>query len=331
MNPTPAFDMERTPRPILSRDADSAYWMARYVERAENLARLLLVSVETFVDLKDLDTTLLDRQWQSICRVMHVDTPARGPAESLSHAIPHYMTFRDDVPGSLVASLTRARENARGIREGISSDMWEHLNALYWSIRADDAPARFTDTPAQFLHSLLTRCMTFHGLTDQTLPHDQRWHFTQLGRYFERITFTCRVMSETIESLAPLPPDAPLRNVRRITTLRACNSLEAYRRAYPGELSPTTVAGFLLLDPTFPRCVRHCVAAARHSAAAIRAEARPRTTDPAERLLGRLQAYLDYADPSDVLPLTDLPSTLSHVTHQIGQAALEVQNSYFLH
>jgi len=170
--------------------------------------------------------------------------------------------------------------------------------------------------------------MNFQGLSDQTLPHDQRWHFAQLGRYFERITFTCRVLAE--ESKAPGPADASLRNLHWATVLRCCNSQEAQRRAHPGELDPAAVAAFLLLDAAFPRSIRHCTYMAKDSISAISSEVRPRAMDPAERILGRLQAHLEFADAAEFLA-AGLVSQLDHVVQQTALAARAVQEAYFLH
>ncbi|HZZ43330.1 MAG TPA: alpha-E domain-containing protein [Tepidisphaeraceae bacterium] len=341
MSPPPTqaetFNIERSPRPILAREAESTYWMSRYVERVENIARMLLVSVETLVEMRDLAPSILDHQWESVLRVMHVDAPAPIAGQSIARRISYHMTFEESNPNSLMSCLTRARENARGIREGISSEMWEHLNTLYWAIRADEATARFHDTPAQFFQQVVTGAMNFQGLTDQTLPHDQRWHFARLGRHFERVAFTCRTMLEKFDILSALQdaaatgPDSPFRNIQGVGLLRCCNSQEAYRRAYPGELHPRMIAGFLMLDSKFPRSVRHCVRSASDAASAIRSEARPKSVDAAERTLGKLQARLDYADPTDILEGIGLTTELGYIQQQVARAALAVQKSYFLH
>ena len=112
------------------------------------------------------------------------------------------MTFDVENPNSLISCVTRARENARGIRENISAEMWENLNTLYWSLRSEDAPARFEDSPDDFYRQVMTGSMLFQGLTDQTLAHDQRWLFTQIGKYLERIDVTCRVI-ETKFNILP--------------------------------------------------------------------------------------------------------------------------------
>src|SRR6476469_7509234 len=116
-------------RPMLSRDADSMYWMSRYVERAEHVARLLLINSNLLMDVGDLAPALQQRQWRSILEIMRLDElpPSREP---LARRIQHFMTFNPDNPSSLMSCLSRARENARAIRETISAEMWECLNTL---------------------------------------------------------------------------------------------------------------------------------------------------------------------------------------------------------
>jgi len=322
----------RAERPVLAREADATYWMSRYVERTENVARLLLASMECMIDVRDVAPALLEKQWRAVLRIMNVEEPA-APADStetFADAVASHMTFDEENPNSLVACLTRARENARGIREGISSDMWEHLNRQYWAIRAPETRTLFQESPHELYKESISGAMSFQGLTDQTLPHDQRWHFAQLGKYFERITFTCRVLAEDTGMLRASAADVSFRNLHWSTVLRCCNSHEAHRRANPGEMEPVTIMAFLLLDPSFPRSVRHCVRMAKESISAISAEVRPRTVDPAERILGRLQAQLEFTDAAEFLA-AGLAPRLDHVVQQTALAALAVQKGYFLH
>src|SRR3982750_1582585 len=172
-------------RPMLARDADSMYWMSRYTERAEHVARLLLVNSNLLMDVGELAPTLQQRQWQSVLTVFRLD-PAQLPGDAapaifFGPRVAQYMVFNPDNPNSVLNCLSRARENARGIRENISAEMWESLNMLYWYVCADDAPARFEESPEDFYRHIMTGSLTFQGLTDQTLPHEQPWLFTQLA------------------------------------------------------------------------------------------------------------------------------------------------------
>src|SRR4051812_48400857 len=268
---TSRFFITRAPRPMLARDADSVYWMARYVERAEHAARILLMNANLLMDVGDLAPELQERQWHGVLSIMRagempaaVGDPTSPLAVDVSvmQRVAQHMTFNTDNPNSLFNCIARARENARGVRETISAEMWENLNTLYWTLR--DAPARFDESPEDVYRQVMMGSMLFQGLTDQTLQHDQRWHFTQLGKFLERIDITGRVISGMFATLKSIGTklEAPIRNIHWMSVLRACCSIEAYRRNNVGDMDSMRVASFLILEPDFPRSIRFCVGAA---------------------------------------------------------------------
>ncbi|MGA3067318.1 MAG: alpha-E domain-containing protein [Tepidisphaeraceae bacterium] len=320
----------RGPRPMLSRDADSMYWMARYVERAEHVARLLLVTSNVLIDMGDLAPVLIARQWQSLLSILRLPELSEGNG-NLSVRVAQHLTLDQDNPNSIVSCISRARENARGIRENISTEMWENLNMLYWSLRSDDATARFEDSPDSLWRSVMNGSMLFQGLTDQTLAHDQRWLFAQLAKYLERIDVTCRVIETKFNFLKSAEQflESTLRNINWMAVLRSCCSIEAYRRYNLGDMDPFRVASFLILEKNFPRTVRFSVSGALASMAAIRTSTRGGAIDPAERILGRLDAHLEYVQIADIVA-DGLPNFLQHIQSAINDAALAVQQSYFL-
>jgi uncharacterized alpha-E superfamily protein len=327
----PKFLFNQPNRPMLARDADSVYWMARYIERAEHIARILWVNSNLLVDVGDLAPALQDRQWESVLTIFHANPPEKSEG-LIAVWMRHYMTFSRENPNSIINCLTRARENARGVRELISSEMWENLNALYWSLQSEDAPKNFEESHDEFFRSIMTGSLMFQGLTDQTMAHDQRWMFAQLGKYLERITVTCRVIETKFNILhqAEAMLEAPLRNIHWMAVLRSCCSIEAYRRNHVGDMDPLKVAAFLLLENNFPRSVRYSVHHAHEAIAKLRTEINPPTIDNAERILGRLDTQLEYAEMSEILN-EGLPAYLQKIQFQIGEAAMAVQKAYFLH
>ena len=329
----PKFPSHAPARPMLSRDADSMYWMSRYVERCEHVARLLLVNSHLLMDVGELAPTLQQRQWQSVLTVFRLDAAApAGDGASLGSRVAQYMVFDHDNPNSLYNCLTRARENARAIRENISAEMWECLNTLYWSIRADDARPRFDESPDDFYRQILISSMLFQGLTDNTLPHDQGWQFTQLAKYLERVDVTSRVIETKFSILrsADNLMAGAMRNIQWMAVLRSCCSIEAYRRQHVGDMDPLRVASFLILEPTFPRSIRFCVDRAHHAIAAIRSEVSPLAIDPTERVLGRLNTQLEYGEINEIIS-EGLPSYLHRIQTAVAEAGFSVQKSYFLH
>ena len=325
-------------RPMLARDADSMYWMARYVERAEHIARLLLVNANVLVDVGDLAPEFLSGQWRSILEILNLPPLAEDPSDddgpALAARVARHLTFGGpDNPNSLVNCVTRARENARAIRENISAEMWESLNTLYWSLRGDDVPARFEESPEDVYRQVMVGSMLFQGLTDQTLPHEQPWLFTQLGKYLERTLITARIIGARYALLrrAEAWMEAPLRHIHWMAVLRSCCSLEAYRRLHVAETDPERVAAFVVLHGQNPRSVRFAVARAHEAIRCIHRDANPLSTDPAERVLGRLTAALEYTDVPAAVSDTGLAALLASVQEHINDAAIAVQQTYFLH
>ncbi len=331
------FQINRPSRPMLAREADAMYWMSRYVERAEHLARMTLIAQSVLADSGDLDEDIYERLWRSTLSIMRLgDLPegvaGEGGQTDLAQRIPAYLTFSEANPNSLLNCLTRARENARGIRESISAEMFECLNSLYWSIRSEDAQARFEESYDAFFRSIMTGSMLFQGLTDQTMAHDQRWLFTQLAKYIERTDFTCRLLSERYAILASAADrmEPPIRNIHWMAVLRSCCSIEAYRRNHTGDMEPMRVAAFIVLEKNFPRSIRYGVSMAHEAISAIRGETNPRTIDPAQRILGRLDAQLEYAEVGEILTV-GLIDYLQKIELDMSQVALSLQKTYFIH
>lgn len=325
------YALTRPPRPMLAREADSVYWMSRYVERAEHVARLLRVKLNLLADTGDLEEEFVDSLWRSVPTVFRLGNRLEGDGPIASR-VTAYMTFDPENPNSLLSCLTLARENARGVRETISAEMWEELNALYWSIQGDDARQRFDDSPDTFLKNTLTASLLFQGLSDQTMRHDQRWHFTQLGKYIERVDFTCRVVSTHWQILTAAEDDldVPLRNIHWMGLLRACCSIEAFRKTFLGELDGLRVVSFIALEPNFPRSIRFAARCAYDAIDAIRKESDARKADVAQRLLGRLDAQLEYAELAEIVA-EGVPQYLQKIEAAVGDVALALQRGYFLH
>ena len=316
-------------RPMLSRDADSMFWMARYVERAEHIARVLRVSLVLLTDVGDLSPESEEQMWGSILKTFRAgDLPAGdGP---IGPRISRYMTFDNSNPNSIAGCITRARENARAIREIISSEMWECLNAIYWNVQADDAKARFDDNSDDYFYNIMTGSMLFQGLSNQTMAHDQRWCFTQVAKYMERIDVTSRVLETRFEVLSHMESDEQPVNIHLMGVLRACCSLETYRRQHLADLDADRIAEFLVLQRDFPRSIRFCVDQARDALEAVRANNGVRTPSAPERILGRVSSQLEYADINEVLA-EGLGDFLQQIQKSVSEASLSLQKTYFLY
>ena len=317
-------------RPMLARDADGIFWMARYVERSEHVARLLRVHLVLLTDVGDLTPDLEKKTWLTILRTFRVTDmePCEGP---IGRCIARYMTFDQNNANSIASCINRARENARAIREGISSEMWECLNAIYWNVRSDDAQPRFEESADDYFYGILTNSMLFQGLSNQTMAHDQRWNFTQVAKYLERIDVTARVIETRFEVLSQMEEDTeqPV-NIHLMGVLRSCCSLETYRRNYLADLDADRVAEFLIFQRDFPRSIRFCVDAARDALEAIRISNGVRTPSEPERILGRLSSQLEYTDMTEVR-LQGLTTFLQEIQMIVAAASSALQKAYFLY
>ncbi|HSI37066.1 MAG: alpha-E domain-containing protein [Phycisphaerae bacterium] len=332
----PVAIVNRPPRPLLSRVAESAFWMSRYVERAEHVARVLTININSLLDVGDVSEEVERQFWSSCPRIFLVDstpearTVMASPRESLVGRIAQYMTFDLGNPNSMLSCITRARENARSIRENISSEMWENLNTLYWSLRSDDVSGRFEESPVDLLKQVMAGSFLFQGLAAQTLPHGQVVQFCELGKYLERIDVTCRILEVKLEILREVQEsiESSERNTHLLSIVRSCCALESFRRNV-GDIDPDRIAAFLLLERNFPRSVCFSSHEAHRAISQIHALTKPAEMDACESVLGRLQSDLHYTQPPEVAG-SGLGPYLQRVQSGTVDAVMALKKSYFL-
>ena len=272
---------------MLARVADSLYWIGRYVERAEHLCRLSDVMLNATLDRNE-----------AAGLVSRIVLAAVGDAELHSADDPYQLALalaldRHD-GGSIVSSLARARENARQVRDQITTETWERLNMLHLRVMASDAARAFGDGPSAFLHDIIADLHLFKGAADATMSHGEGWRFLLLGVYLERAQLIGRLL-EACFGLRRAPED----HMALMGVLRMSCALEPYLRRFTADVQPRKVLEFLLLDEEFPRSMRFCTARIEEylSSAARHADAGGHS--PPERLAGRLRARLQYADMDD--------------------------------
>jgi uncharacterized alpha-E superfamily protein len=274
---------------VLSRIAESLYWLGRYCERSEDTARLLDVFSHLLLEERGVDEHAASR---GILEVMGVDAAAVPDAPDAT-IVTDLLAWDLTAPGSIASSVRGAWENARGAREAISSEMWETLNTTYRAI----APGALRPAgPAQhrFFAWIRERGATVAGLADSTLSRDEGWQFLALGRSVERVDMTTRLLSVHCgDSLGPS---------RWTTLLRACSGYEAYLRTYHRAVDASSAVEFLVLDRQFPRSVFHALSSAETCLADLEpAATRGVHHGEARRLLGRKCAELAYFRVADVV------------------------------
>jgi uncharacterized alpha-E superfamily protein len=286
---------------MLSRVADSLYWMARYIERAENVARFIDVNV-----LLSLDGQSAGNQTQWLPVVETTGDTAwfleHYKAANAANAR-KFLMFDPEYPNSIVSCLRAARENARATREVISSEMWEQLNTYYLMVRdaalQDEAGAPLA---SGFLTAVKQHSHLFAGITANTMSHNEAWHFIQLGRMLERADKTSRLLDVKYFMLLPSVQDVGsiLDESQWAAVLRSASAFEMYRKKH-GRITPRLVAEFLVLDREFPRAIHYCLHQADGALRAITGAALGTFANAAGQALGRLRAELDYASAADIL------------------------------
>lgn len=285
---------------MLSRVAENMLWMSRYVERAENTSRILDVNFRLLLDTGATDIAaawapLVDLVPQT--RALFADRYAAVTPD----AVCQFMTFDSANPNSILSAIITARENARGSRESISSEMWELLNTLYLSITGPGAPAAWAESPHAFYRQVQYGSQQFQGTTDATMTRDDGWHFIQVGKFLERADSVTRILDAKHRLLAPEAGEETADSTVLIALLRSCSAYEAYRRRQFARIDPLGIVRFLLLDPQFPRSVRFCIDETWAALKAIGGPTPSTHTNAAERALGMLRAQLEFADIDEVL------------------------------
>jgi uncharacterized alpha-E superfamily protein len=312
---------------MLSRVAENMLWMGRYVERAENTARILDVN---FRLLLDIGTAGDHREaWEPLVGLVPQtrDLFAGLYAELTPGTVSRFMTFEQDNPNSIVNSVAYARENARSIRESISSEMWEQLNALYLSVTSPSAQTAWSAHPHAFYRQVQYGSQQFQGTTDATMLHDEGWHFIQAGKFLERADNVTRLLDSKYRLLAGdgAPSDDPL---QWIAVLRSVSAYEAFRRQqHAAQIRPREIVEFLLLDYQFPRSVLFCVNAAGAAVGAIGASRHGGQVSGVERALGLLHAQLQFADLDEIV--ATLHAYLDVLQRHFNKVNDELQRVYF--
>ena len=282
---------------MLSRVAESIYWMSRYVERAGNVARFIDVNFRLMLDLP-ADMSV---QWDALIKITgDSDKFAERYAAPTRDNVIRFLAFDPENPNSILSCVRAARENARSVRESISSEMWEQLNKFYLTVSGPAASG--LESPEEFFTATRLASHLFIGITDTTMSHGKAWHFARLGRTLERADKTSRILDVKYFILLPSATDVgtPLDEIQWTAVLGSASALEAYRQQY-GRVSPARVVEFLVLDSEFPRAIHYCVTHADQSLHAISGTPLDSFRNRAERLVGQLRSELDFTRVSDVI------------------------------
>jgi uncharacterized alpha-E superfamily protein len=299
---------------LLSRIAETLYWIGRYIERADDTARMVDVYVHRMLEEPRADE---DGGCRALLAVLGMPAADDSPLDVAGTL--YRLAYDPDNPGAIAGAVLAARRGARSVREVISSEMWECLNVTGRGL-ADQRSSAQRLGPHVYLRFVRQRSALFFGLAESTMSHDDAWRFLVLGRSLERVDMTARLL------LARLP--ATGYELGWPALLRACGAYESFIRTRTWTAGAQQVAEFLLTDRLFPRSVVHALATAEDALAALDPpRAGARHADPARRPIGQLRTRLEYADPQ-LLP-AQLPELLAALQQTCSQASEAISARYF--
>ncbi len=291
---------------MLSRVADSLYWMSRYLERAEHTTRLLDVNLNLMLDES---ATSADRRWQRMLQALGNPKDVKWTGDP--YALTQTLSFDTDIKGSILSCIISARENSRHVREQISTEQWHRLNSLYLQVTRPEMQSDMHaeaimaggEQPTEFLQQVMEAVHQFQGVSDSTMSHGEGWQFIQVGRYIERASATAMLLEAYHADLWSQPDRTAEGNeyLEWMGLLRSATAFEAYCKVYTADLTPDRILEFLLLDEDFPHSLRFSIDTLQNALSAIDGESGKVRAEPLRRLAGRLQASLSYSSVEEIL------------------------------
>jgi uncharacterized alpha-E superfamily protein len=290
---------------VLSRVAESIYWIARYMERAENVARCIDVSLQISLDTPGG----LHAQWKPLVKAAGGDKLFKekygesfGTDAETRETILHFLTFDPDYPNSILSCVSRARENARQVRGCLALEAFEHLNKFYHLLIAGNARKRASESAYDFYSEVRAASYLFEGIIQSTLSRGEEWHFLRLGRLLERADQTSRILDVKYFILLPGPEDvgSVVDDLLWAALLNSVSGYEMFRRRH-GRILPGKVVDFLVLDREFPRAILFCLLRAEESLLAISGTPMGSFRNGAEKKLSRLRSMLAYCTVEDII------------------------------
>jgi uncharacterized alpha-E superfamily protein len=294
---------------VLSRIAESLFWIGRYVERADGTARIVDVMRLQLIE----DPTTVEEESASILLGVIMGMPLTGPARITD--VGAQLVFDRGGASSITGALQAARENARRARETLSTELWESINTTWhrWN-----GFGRHIVTE-RHLSWVRERASLISGTADLTMSHDDAWHFFALGRALERADMTGRLVAT-----GGLPHGGPTWTA----VLSSCGAQQAFMRSHRGLLSDESAAAFLALDRLFPRSVFFSLSEAEHHLMALSPEVeRVGVSDEARRRLGSIRTSLEFSSAEDVVD--HLPAQMRAVQQAVTAASAAIAARYF--
>jgi uncharacterized alpha-E superfamily protein len=316
---------------MLSRVANSLFWMSRYIERAENIARLLDVNLQLLLDFRSLDDEKMCAHWMPIVQTTgDQESFVEQHQRATAAAVADFMVFREENPNSIVSSICQARENARMVRDQITQETWEELNRLYLFMLSPQARRMWHDSPTDFFNQIKASSLQLVGLSYATHIHNEGWWFSQAGRFIERADKTSRILDLRYHTLPARGVPGAVSQTDALewsAVLRSCSAWDAFKSIYGAEVHPRHVAEFLLLNEDFPRSIRFCVERLNDALRRISGVSERRFSNDAEKLCGRLAAELQFVTIEEIFE-HGLHDYLDLVQLKLNNIGAEMFNAY---
>jgi uncharacterized alpha-E superfamily protein len=315
---------DRRETTMLSRAADSLYWMSRYLERAEHTARLIDVDLQLRLDQSPAAGS---GRWLGLLEALQVPAPENGPIDA--ETLTHRLTLDRTNPSSIISCIAAARENLRQVREQCGSDMWEQLNRLFLQVKSTASSEAGLLDSYVFFRAVQDGAHLFQGVTDSTMSHGEGWHYIQLGRFVERTDSVARLIGTHFNRL-PHPIDQAVESeeyLEWVGLLKSCAAFQAYCKTHTAELRPLRVAEFLLLNPSFPHSVRFSVDMV-HAALRAISELTERKAEQPVRIAGRLRATLSFSQIDEIMA-SGANAFVDSIRWQCTQAHSAIHQIYF--
>ncbi len=311
---------------MLSRVANSIYWMSRYIERAENVARFIRVNLNLMLEMPMGEW----EQWEPLVITSgdHDDFKERY-GEPTKENVLRFLTFDIENPNSILSTLNKVRENARSIREVITSEMWEQINHFYLMVQDASVNGGATEMPEDFYSRVIQESHLFAGISDATMNRGEDWHFARMGRLIERADKTSRIIDVKYYILLPGPEyvGTPIDNIEWAALLKSASALDMYRKKFH-RISPENVTSFLILDRDFPRSILYCIIRSELSLHAITGSPIGTFQNEAERMLGRLHAELNYTVIDEII-LDGLHEYLDNFQTELNLVGDSIRETFF--
>lgn len=311
---------------MLSRVADSLYWMSRYVERAENVARFIEVNLNLLID----SPVELKEQWLPLVKTSgDLELFEKKYKTFSKENVIDFLTFDRENPNSIISCLISARENSRSVREIISSETWIQINSFYNFLNNEDSRDLALENPHEYYTRIVNNSHSFIGVINSTMSHNEGWHFCRLGRFIERADKTSRILDVKYFLLLPSVYDVgtPIDFISWSALLRSASGYEMYRKKFR-RITPTHVAKFLILDTKFPRSILYCINVALESIKAITGTSVNSYSNESEMLLGRMSSELIYANIEEIIE-DGLHEFLDNFQMNLNNVGESIYKTYF--